>query len=69
MTVSFGAIDDGDVVRWEVDVACVPEVAVAVAEKVEKGEGDADGGEITDGVDVVVSNVMIYACFENERIG
>ncbi len=63
MTVSFGAFDDEGVVRWEVDVACVPEVTVAVAEEVEKREGQAEGREIADGVDIVESDVVIYGCF------
>lgn len=69
MTVSFGAINDEVVVRWKVDVAVIPEAAVAVTKEVEKREGEADGRKVADGVDIVESDIVICGCFKDERIG
>ncbi len=69
VAVGLGAVDGDGVAGGQVDVSRVSEGTVAVAEEIDEGEGDAEGGEVGGDGDVAVTDVVVDDGFDDEGVG
>lgn len=69
VAVGLGAVDGDGVAGGQVDVSRVSEGAVAVAEEIDEGKGDAEGGEVGGDGDVTVADVVVDDGFDDEGVG
>ena len=69
VAVGLGAVDGDGVAGGQVDVSRVSEGTVAVAEEIDEGERDAEGGEVGGDGDVAVTDVVVDDGFDDEGVG
>lgn len=66
--VSRGAAYGDGVVGGKVDESGVPEIAVSIAEEIDKRERDPERGKVGDGVGVIVSDVVVDGRVDHDGV-